>query len=39
MGNLKYNFSMGQLEKLEEFHPNRMGKCNNADIKVSINLI
>ena len=29
---LQYSFSMDQLEKLEEVHPNRKGKYN-SDIK------
>ena len=28
MVNLQYSFSMGQLEKLEEVHPNSMSKYN-----------
>ena len=32
MGNLQYSFSMVQLEKLDEFHPNKMSKYN-TDIK------
>ena len=28
MGNLQYSFSMDQLEKLDEVHPNRMSKYN-----------
>ena len=32
MGKLQYSFSMNELEKLEEVHPNRMGKYN-TDIK------
>ena len=27
-GNLQYSFSMDQPERLEEAHPNRMGKYN-----------
>ena len=28
MGKIQYSFSMDQLEKLEEVHPNRMSKYN-----------
>ena len=28
LGNLQYNFSMDQLEKLDEVNPHRMGKTN-----------
>ena len=28
MENFQYSFSMDQLEKLEEVHPNRMSKYN-----------
>ena len=32
MGKIQYSFSMDQLEKLVEVHPNRMSKYN-TDIK------
>ena len=35
MGNLQYSFSMGQLEKWEEVHPNRWANIT----KISIDLI
>ena len=38
MGNIQYSFSIDQLEKLEDVHPNRTSKYN-TDLKISINLI
>ena len=38
MGNIQYNFSMDQLEKLKEVHPNKMSKYN-TDIKDNVKFI